>query len=124
MLYKRSGRHAELCVLRISTDVLGLPEAVIADGNAASKYTAFWPSPSGLAKIDRDLVFAEDWTDANQIVRWQKTAAKCAEVLVPQRVPPNLIKGAYVSCREAEQALVEMGFILPIAIDAHLFFRG
>jgi hypothetical protein len=124
MMYKRSARHAELCVLRVNTAALDLPDVVIADGNAASKYTAFWQSPSGLAKVDRDFVFAENWTDANQIVRWQKTAAKCAEVLVPERVPPDFIIGAYVSCREAQQALAEKGFTLPITIDAHLFFRG
>ena len=124
MMYKRSSMHAELCVLRVSTDVLDLLGVVIADGNAASRYTAFWPSPSGLAKVDRALVFAEDWTDADQIVRWQKTAAKCAEVLVPDAVPPRFMIGACVSCPETEQALVAMGFGLPIAIDPHLFFRG
>ncbi len=96
MMYKRSARHAGLCVLRVSTAVLDLPEVVIADGNAASKYTAFWPSPEGLAKVDRALVFAEDWTDPNQIVGWQKKVAKCAEVLILERVSPDLIIG--VTC--------------------------
>jgi hypothetical protein len=90
MLYRRRDRHAELCVLRVSTEVLDLPGVVIADGNAASKYTAFWPSPLGLGKIDSSLVFAEYWTDADQIAGWHKKRVKCAEVLVPDSVDPRL----------------------------------
>lgn len=124
MMFKRCARHKELCVLRIDTAVLDMTDVIIADANAASKYTAFWQSPTGLTKVDRDLVFAEDWRDSDQISRWQKTAAKYAEVLVPRCVPPNLIVGAYVSCEEGRHALAVVGFNLPIILDAHLFFRG
>ena len=55
MMYKRAALHAELCVLQLSTDVLDLPNVVIADGNLASGYTAFRPSPSGLATIDHEI---------------------------------------------------------------------
>ncbi len=54
MMYLRRGQHAELCVLRVSPAVLRLPRVVIADGNAASGPTAFWPFPSGLAKVDKE----------------------------------------------------------------------
>ena len=57
MLFKRKDQHLSLCVLRIDPAILDLPGVVIADGNAASKYTGFWPSPSGLARLDRELVF-------------------------------------------------------------------
>jgi hypothetical protein len=53
MLFVRSSQHQTLCVLAVRTDVLDLPGVVIADGNAASNYTAFWPSPEGLRKVDR-----------------------------------------------------------------------
>lgn len=43
-----------ICVLQISPAVLSLPGVVIADGNAASGPTAFWKSPSGLSKVDKD----------------------------------------------------------------------
>jgi len=124
MLRKRASQHTELCVLRVSTEILDLPGAVITDGNSASGYTAFRQSPAGLAIVERDLVFAEYWTDADQIVAWQKKRAKCAEVLVLGEVPPRFILGAYVSCPESQQALIETGFDLPIAVDPHLFFRG
>jgi len=67
MMYKRAAQHRFLCVLRINTEVFDLPGVVIADGNAASGYTGFWSSKTGLGKIDFELVFAEWWTDSNQI---------------------------------------------------------
>jgi len=124
MMYVRSAKHVELCVLRIDTSVLYLKDVVIADSNAASRYTAFWPSPSGLEKVHGPWVFADDWTDANQITQWQKKAAKCAEVLVPSVVLPNKIIGAYVSCPESGQTLAAVGFNKSIVVYSHLFFRG
>ena len=123
MLYKLKDLHTDLRVLRVDTDVLDLPEVVITDGNAASDYTRFWPSPVGLSKIDKDLVFAEFWTDQNQIVEWQKKRAKCAEVLVPDLVESSFVLGAYVSCGES---LLRFGVIesrLSVTVKSYLFFR-
>jgi len=123
MLYLRKDQHVDLCVLRISPDVLDLPGVVITDGNAASGYTAFLPSPEGLSKVERDLVYAEYWTDEDQIVAWTKKRVRCAEVLVPSRVEARFILGAYVSCQRAARALSAAALGLDIRIDAHLFFR-
>lgn len=123
MLFKLAARHTELCVLRVSTDVLDLEGVVIADGNAASQYTAFWPSPSGLKKVDADLVFAEYWTDEDQFMQWHKKRTKCAEVLVPDKIVPRHILGAYVSCEEGRQSLQAACADLGITINPHLFFR-
>jgi hypothetical protein len=124
MMYKRASMHAQICILRIDTSVLDLKNVVVTDANAASKYTAFFPSPSGLAKVDESWVFADDWTDGDQITQWRKAAAKCAEVLVPHVVQPDKITGAYVSCAESQQALVNVGFTGAITINPHFFFRG
>lgn len=124
MLYKRRDHHPDLCVLRVSPDVLDLPEVVIADGNAASAYTAFWPSPAGLGKVDKDLVFAEYWTDPDGIQQMRKARAKCAEVLVPDRVAPRYVFGAYVSSQEAMERFEGLVPEFSVAINAHLFFRG
>ena len=123
MLYKRCNRHAELCVLRVGTEVLDLRNVVISDGNAASAYTAFGPSPWGLGLIDKELVLLERWTDPDVIKKWHKARVKCAEVLVPEKIEPRFITGAYVSCTEAEAHLRAAGFKMPITVDAHLFFR-
>jgi hypothetical protein len=59
MMYKVKGGHKDLCVLRISSGVLDLPEVVIADQNASSAYVRFAPAPAGLALIG---VPQEKWT--------------------------------------------------------------
>jgi len=123
MMYKRAAQHGLLCVLRINTEVIDLPGVVIADGNAASEYTGFWTSKTGLDKTDFNLVFAEWWTDSNQIQQWHKARVKCAEVLVPDRVDPRFIQGAYVSCQENQKLLEDSGFRLPLAVDPKLFFQ-
>ena len=123
MLYKRCDQHAKLCVLRISTEVLDLRNVVISDGNAASEYTAFGALPWGMRLIDKDLVFAERWTDPDVIKKWHKSRVKCAEVLVPERVDSRYIFGAYVSGVEGQRALEATGAGIPSTIDAHLFFR-
>lgn len=123
MLFKLRDQHQKLCVLRVSATVIDLPGAIIADGNAASEYTRFWPSPSGLAEVDRDLVFAEDWTDPDLIVYWRKKQVRCAEVLVPGRIEPRFILGGYVSCEEAKTELESLAPSLDVIIDEHLFFR-
>lgn len=122
MMYRRRLKHLEICVLRVSPDILDLPRVVIADGNAASGYTAFWPSPTGLAKIDKDTVFAEYWTDPDPITRLRNTRVKCAEVLVPDRVDAKFILGAYASCEEAAQNLNKAARTLAVTIDPHIFF--
>jgi hypothetical protein len=94
MLFRLHGDHPKLCVLRVNPEVLDLPGAVIADGNAASGYTSFRPAPAGLSFVDKDTVFAERWTEGDQIEVWEKTRVKCAEVLVPARVDPRWIVGA------------------------------
>ena len=123
MLYKLRAEHERLCVLRICPDMLDLPGAIICDGNAASDYTRFWPAQGGLHLLSRDEVFAEWWTDDDIFEKWRKTRAKCAEVLVPDRIEICYIIGAYVSCQPAQVALAATGFCFPITVDAHLFFQ-
>ena len=123
MMYKRAAQHKSLCVLRIDTEVFDLPGVVIADGNAASGYTGFWTSKTGLDKIDFDLVFAEWWTDSNQIQQWHKARVKCAEVMVPDRIDPRFIQGAYVSSQESKRLLEGSGFVLSVTVEPKLFFQ-
>jgi hypothetical protein len=123
MLYKRRNNHLTLCILVVSPDVLDIPGTVITDGNAASDYTLFVNSPNGLRIVDKELTFAEYWTHADQIEAWRHRRMKCAEVLVPDRIPPEYILGAYVSCEEAKVTFEATGANIPVTINAHLFFR-
>jgi len=125
MLFKRKDSHARICVLRVSPDVLDLPGVVVTDSNAGSKYVRFSPAPSGLAIVNKERTFARYWTHPNEDVRekWQHSAQKCAEALVPNLVPVRHIKGAYASCAPSLQALRKLAPNLPITIDAALFFQ-
>ncbi len=123
MLYRRRDRHAEICVLRVRPDVLDLPGVIVTDMNAAAEglYGSFRPAPDGLRIVDRDLTFAEYWTDSDQIQYYRKKSAKCAEVLVPDRVDPEFIFGCYVSCPQAREQVLAVANDIDVTIDPYFF---
>lgn len=127
MLYRLLDQHLQLSVLSVHTNVLDLNCTVIADRNASSDYTRFSPAPGGLIHVDKELVFAEYWTHEDVFEEWRHKSIKCAEVLVPDRVPFDYIRGAYVSSENSHAALIEIlnreGIELKIKINRHLFFR-
>jgi hypothetical protein len=99
MMYKRHDQHLKLCVVRVDLAVLDLPGVVISDMNAAKGYAAFRPVDEGLARIDKDELFAEYWTDPRDVYESERLrGVKCAEALVPRRVDPKFILGVRVSC--------------------------
>ncbi len=115
--------HKTLCVLQVDPSVLDLPGVIITDQNASSKYCRFFPSPSGLVVIDKDFIFANSWKHPDdQILEWRHGSAVCAEVLVPDRIDWDRVKGAYVSCEEAETKLRQVTPDLPITIEPVRFF--
>jgi hypothetical protein len=121
MMAKRQERHAELCVLRVSPDVLDIPGAIVTSQNASSDYALFRPAPDGLVIVNYELVFARDWRDPDQIAYWVKKSIKCAEVLIPDRVGPEFIQGVYCSDdqgRGSVQAVCD----LIVTVDPDLFF--
>ncbi len=126
MLYKRKGQHRDLCVIRVTKNILHKTGVVIADGNAASPLVRFAPAPKGLAMIDYDRVFAEYWTHDDPHEYYEHKRIKCAEVLVPDVVPPQYLVGAYVSCAASRRMLAQAvgGVLQPftIDIDPDLFF--
>ena len=124
MMYVRQSDHPNLCVLRVSTDVLDLPGVVIADRNAASSYVSFGPVASALGSIDYKLVFAESWTyPEDQAKERSHKAIKCAEVLVPDRVDSDYVFGAYVSGVTSRAQLAKVAPSLEAIVNADLFFN-
>lgn len=123
MMYKRRSEAPSLCVLAVARGVLSTPGVVLADSNAASPYARFLDL-SHWHLIDFDDVFAASWWHPDDPVRFQQhRLRKCAEVLVPRRVAPELIQGAYV-VNGAAQALVQaQAPTLPIRIVPHMFFQ-
>jgi hypothetical protein len=125
MLYKRKDQHRDLCVLRISTGVLDIEGAIISDRNAAARVPRFSPSPAGLAHVGRVEVFAEDWRHPGKPLEYARhKAVKCAEVLIPDKIPPVYITGAYVSSKQSQKLVVGIAPDLNTVLDPHLFFVG
>jgi hypothetical protein len=124
MLFKRKDSHHRICVLRVSADVVDLPNVVITNSNAGSRYVRFSPAPSGLAIVDRERTFSRNWKHPeDQIDEWRHSAQKCAEVLVPDVVPVRYVTGAFASSGLGEQRLLELAPDLPITINGDLFFQ-
>jgi hypothetical protein len=114
--------HEELTILRVSTDVFDITNAIITDGNASSDYTRFYPSPDGLESLQSSLVLSRDWASDNPYEYWHRKRARCAELLVPDNISPQLIIGAYVSCAKSQKSVREAGFTLPVDIEHDIFF--
>lgn len=124
MMYVLKEQHREMCVIGVSTDVLDLEGVVVSDMNAAKDMAAFRAVDEGLESIDKDIVFAQYWNDPDPAQYWRKHGMKCAEALVPRRVPPEFIERVRVSCRASAlmDELTQCG--RPVTIDEHLFFRA
>jgi hypothetical protein len=74
--------------------------------------------------LDLSYIYAADWKHPdNQIADWKHSSAKCAEVLVPERVPVEYLEGAYAVNKVSLEKLIEIGFTLPITIEPDMFFR-
>lgn len=123
MMSKRRNEAPRLCVLRISPDILNIPGAVITDQNAASKYVLFM-TPDRIKYLNFDYVFARNWKHPDdQIEEWRHSSAKCAEVLIPQRIAPEFLTGAYVLNAASTARLEAQGFTLPVEVDSDIFFH-
>jgi hypothetical protein len=107
-----------LAILRVSHQIVDLPDVVVSDRNAAADDVIFRPAVTGIAALNEEEVYAEWWNtgrDARQ--------KRCAEVLVPTRVAPEYIQGAYVRsepCRAELAKLCPPGF--DIVVDSHRYF--
>ena len=123
MMSLRRNQAQSLCVLRVSTDILKISGAVITDQNAVSKYVKF-SAPDRLKFMNLDYLFAANWKHPdNQIEEWRHSSAKCAEALIPHRIPADYLLGAYVVNATVRTKLEELGFALPIDVSEDLFFH-
>jgi ssDNA thymidine ADP-ribosyltransferase, DarT len=122
MLYKRRDRHKRICVVRVSPEVLDLQGVVVTNGNASSEYVRFAAAPSGLRIVERELTFSEWWTDEDPIEYYRKKVAKCAEVLVPDRIEPRYLLGAHVSCEQARELIRDVDEDFGCNLNPEIFF--
>ncbi|RJQ46556.1 MAG: DUF4433 domain-containing protein [Nitrospiraceae bacterium] len=127
MMFKRKDSHKELCVIRVSKDLMKLIDVVVTDGNASSDYVRFASSHNGLDMINKELVFARYWNHDDPIEKFRHAVTKCAEVLVPDKVTTNFIIGTYVSCEESKTRLYDIietfEPAFSITVNPDLFFQ-
>jgi hypothetical protein len=122
MLCKRQNLNDSICILRINNTVLDLPNVIVADKNASSDYVRFDTVNNGLSTIDKDKLFAEDWRHENRIEYFAHRSAKCAEVLVPDKIEPKYIIGAFVANQTALIAFEKLKCGLTVCIKSDIFF--
>lgn len=122
MLYKRRAEAGTLCILAVSAKVLTTAGVVLTDCNAASNWPLFLP-PEQWERIVFDDVFARSWQHPEDAARQhQHKLRKCAEVLVPHRVPPELLLGCYVVNADASAAVAGQAPALKTKIVPDMFF--
>ncbi|MEU1752525.1 DUF4433 domain-containing protein [Micromonospora matsumotoense] len=110
-----------IVVLRVSASIMDIKGAVISDGNAACGTTRFFPSPAGLSELNKSLVYAEWWTDPNPFRKAELKRIRCAEILIPERVPVEFITGVLAETNGHLKACRVAGFAGEV--KRHVFFR-
>lgn len=116
-----------VCLLRVSPDVLDLPGVVVTDGNAARVgVTRFDEAASGIAALDYERVHAMSWIhDPDFAATYEHKRVKQAEVLVPDGIDAAAIIGAYAPTRVAAEAIeAEAEGALDVVITRYTFFDG
>ena len=123
LLYKRQDQAEDLCILAISSEVLDYDGCIVTDRNAATSLVKFYSPEAGIEQIDFELVFAKFWTHPDLNEQNNHKAIKCAEVLIPRKVPYDQILNACVVSEEAKQKLINTGFDREITVKPSVFYR-
>lgn len=123
MLYVLLPKQRDLCVLRISTDVLRGAGMIVSGENAARGWARFEPWPDGLNMIEKENIFRERWDVDDPFEKDRLKGLMCAEILVPDKVDSRCIQGAFVSCQESLDRLAGLCPGLSISLNKTLFFQ-
>lgn len=122
MLSKCRSQNHNICVLRVDVRVLDLEGVIVTDRNAASSYARFYPMASGIAALDKGLVYARYWTHQDPYEAMTQKSIKCAEVLVPDRVDSTFITGVYVADKLGLAAFQSAHGALLTTVKQDMFF--
>ena len=118
MLYVRQNVQNNIAILCVNRDYIGRPGVWYSDGNAASGMTKFYYSRRRLYELNWNCIWDEYWNGHED-----GTRIRCAEVLVPDRVPANDIQQVVVQNNNAYQrARQSAPNSVPIVVDSRRFF--
>ncbi|MFJ7259629.1 DUF4433 domain-containing protein [Streptomyces globosus] len=115
--------HKDLIVVRVSSSVLDLPNAVLSDGNAAAGTTRFYRSPDGLKALDESRVYAASWNHADIFEKTERKRQRCAEALIPESVGPDHIFGCYTLVQEHMEICVDAHPRWKVEVNRNVYFR-
>ncbi|MCD8455206.1 DUF4433 domain-containing protein [Tenacibaculum finnmarkense genomovar ulcerans] len=111
--------ESNLIIIQVDKKILLTNGVIFTDGNAASNNTKFFTSIKQLDNLDWNCINDTYWTDYSDGKR-----KRCAEVLVPHKVPSCLIKT--ILCNSDETfALVKKittGYDIKIEVNKQYFF--
>ena len=123
MMYRRKDMASELCILGVSPAVLDIDGCIVTDRNAASSIVRFFEPVHGIRRIDFEKVYAKVWNYPGEESKTRDhRAVKCAEVLVPGRIPFDYVLCACVFDRGCSERLLHMGFEKKIFVSRNPFF--
>lgn len=123
MLSAKRSLNESICILKFDPIILDFEGVIVSDRNASSDYAAFYPINEGLDILDFNMVYDEEWTNANtQVEMWIKKSVKCSEVLVPYCIPYDYIVSAAVFNEKSAEMLFSMGFDRKIIVNSKYFF--
>ena len=121
MFYLKANSCPPLVVVKVSSSVLDIDGAVIADGNAAADTTRFYRSPEGLVALNEGLVFARSWNHPEFWEKQERKRVRSAEVLVPYRIPVEYVMGVVAETPPAYAFVNSLGLVGEVNPD--VFFR-
>lgn len=113
--------HNDLCVLRISPDVLDLEDVMISDMNAASDLARFGSPEEMLPRLAPEDVFADSWNDSDPIRKDYRKKLVCAEAIFAYSINSCYILGACVSGPDAMANFRALEPDLPVEIRPRFF---
>ena len=122
MLSRVRARNHEICVLAINYRILDTDGCVLTDRNAATEIVRFLDPINEIDQIDFVKVYDKFWNHPDEYEKSNHKAIKCAEALIPGKVPCEYITDALVADENAKQRLTQLGFIKNIHVDASRFF--
>ncbi|MEP0815091.1 MAG: DUF4433 domain-containing protein [bacterium] len=123
MMYRRQALHRSICVLRINPSVLDIDRVLVSDRNASRDLVRFGTPDEMIPLLKFTDIFRKSWDVGDEAERYRLKGTMCAEVLVPNRIDPCYIMGAYASCAESLAELLRMAPALDVRVNPDLFFQ-
>lgn len=129
MMYRITGQmgipREQLAVLRIADTVLDRSGVVITEINAAADVSPLWHTVrEGLPMLDVATIYAHSWNHADLLEKQHHKQRMMAEALVPNRVPPGYIAGAYVVSEDVARVLSQSAPTMGVMVLPCMFFQG